>query len=71
MADKKLAQIAVHVSDDMKVLVVRLAEAAGMTVSEYVHGLITAETSRVADYVSKVAPAIDEFHRTDSSEGRP
>ncbi len=34
MAEKKLAQIAVHVSEDVKCLIARLADAEGMTLSE-------------------------------------
>jgi hypothetical protein len=43
MAEKKLAQIAVHVSEDVKCLMSRLADAEGMTLSEYVHALLIRE----------------------------
>lgn len=43
MADKKLAQIAVHVSDDVKCLITRLADAEWATLSEFVHSLLIRE----------------------------
>jgi len=39
-AEKKLASIAVHLSETRKVQITRMAERAGLTNSEFIHGLI-------------------------------
>lgn len=71
MADKKLAQIAVHVSDDVKRLVTRLADTDGVTVSEYVHSLLMREISSKRALMVSLTEAFGSCEGTDSSGGRP
>lgn len=66
MAEKKLTQIAVHVSDDTKVLVNRFADSAGMTTSEYVHGLIAADISSKRALMETLCDAFRESDGTGS-----
>lgn len=67
MSEKKLAQIAVHVSDETKCLVARFADAEGKTVSEYVHGLIDADVEQKRSLMQSLREAFAKCDRTISS----
>lgn len=71
MADKKLAQIAVHISDEHKCLVAAFAEAESLTVSEYVHALIERDIERKRALMESLTEAFSRCDGTDSSGGQP
>lgn len=67
MAEKKLAQIAVHVGDETKCLVARFADQAGQTVSEYVHALIEADINSKRLLMETLRDAFAQCDGTGSS----
>jgi len=70
MADKKTAKIDVHVSDDDKLSLLRLAESQGVTLSEDAYDLFAAhldEKRRLRDTLNHALP---QGQSASSSGGR-
>lgn len=70
MGDKKIAQIAVHLSEEQKCLVCAFAEMDSMTTSEYVTALIEADIGRKSVLKDSLCEAFAKCDRTGSSGER-